>query len=158
MERNSFYSFSAVRDLRCRGFTLFEMLLAVAVLVLVIGIGAPVYLSFQKRNDVDVAAEITTAALRRSETLARGMSADSPWGVLATTSRIIVFSGGSFASRNQANDELFDIAPSITISGQSEMVFSKFTGLPQASGTLVLTSADGDARPINVNVKGTVGY
>lgn len=140
------------------GFTLYEMLLAVAVLTLIIGLGAPVYLGFQTRNDVDVAAQVTTAALRRAETLTKGLAQDSPWGVFATTSQIIVFSGSSFVLRNPVYDETTDIAPSLALSGQNETVFAKFTGLPNASGTLIITAINGDARSISINSKGTVSY
>ena len=86
------------------------------------------------------------------------MKNNSSWGVLATTSQVIVFSGASFASRNPTFDESFDISPSIKISGMSEEVFAKFTGIPSASGTLILTSSNGEARTVSVNSKGTISY
>ena len=47
------------------GFTLLEVLLSIAIITLIAGIGIPVYLSFQVRNDLDIAtAEIVQSARR----------------------------------------------------------------------------------------------
>ncbi|MDP1689186.1 MAG: prepilin-type N-terminal cleavage/methylation domain-containing protein [bacterium] len=140
------------------GFTLFEMLLAVAVIAIVGLIGAPVFQGFKTRNEVDIAAQTVVSALRRASVLSESMKNNSSWGVLATTSQVIVFSGTSYATRNPIYDESFDIMPSLVVSGLTEEVFAKFTGLPSASGTLIITSINNEVRTVSINSKGTVSY
>lgn len=140
------------------GFTLFEMLLVVTVLSLLLGIGIPIYLTFQSRNEVAIAAHTAVESLRRASLLAEGMEGDSSWGSLATTSRIIVFKGSGFSTRDPSFDEFFDISPSVSISGTAEFVFEKFTGMPLTAGITTFTSVNGETREVNVNTKGTISY
>jgi hypothetical protein len=47
---------------------------------------------------------------------------------------------------------------SIIVSGTQEFVFTKFTGMPQTTGTLTLTSSNNEARNITINAKRMVSY
>lgn len=140
------------------GFTLYEMLFAVAALAILAGMGAPVFFSFESRNEIAIAAYMAAETLRRASSLAEGMEQNSSWGVMATTSHLILFKGQSFVTRDMLLDEVHDISPSIIASGTTELVFQKFTGLPIATGTLVLYFSDDNVRAISVNEKGTISY
>jgi prepilin-type N-terminal cleavage/methylation domain-containing protein len=141
-----------------RGFSLVEILLSLALLALVAGIGAPLFVSFQNRNDLDVASVTLVHAMRRAQLLARAVSQDSDWGVSIGTSTITLFQGSSYAARVVASDEISSISPAITKSGILEYVFSKFTGYPQAIGTTTLMSVQNETRIITINAKGTISY
>lgn len=141
-----------------KGFTLLEMLLSVAAIAIIAGIGIPVYQSFQNRNDLDVAAETLAQTLRRAQILSQAVDGDTSWGLYAQSGSITLFKGASYASRESAFDEAFDVPTSITLTGVSEIVFTKFTGLPQATGTITLTSNIGETRNVTLNAKGTVSY
>ncbi|MDO8260622.1 MAG: prepilin-type N-terminal cleavage/methylation domain-containing protein, partial [Candidatus Magasanikbacteria bacterium] len=54
-----------------KGFTLIEMLLTLTVIALLAGLSAPIYMSFQGRNDLNVANSVVVSSLRRAQTLAR---------------------------------------------------------------------------------------
>jgi len=141
-----------------KGFTLLEMLLSVALITVISGIGVPIYQSFQTRNDLDIAEVAAVQTLRRAQVLSQAVDGDTNWGMLATTSSIILFKGASYAARDSGYDEIFEIPASITISGTQEYVFSKFTGEPQTTGTTILTSNSNEVRNIVVNSKGMVSY
>jgi prepilin-type N-terminal cleavage/methylation domain-containing protein len=140
------------------GFTLIELLLTVTLLALIGGIGVPVYNSFQTRNSLDLAASAYTSGIRRAQIQARGMAGDSAWGVRVDSGVITIFKGSTYASRDTTYDETFTIPTSISLNGQQEFVFEKFTGLPLAAGSLSLTSSDNDVKAITVNQKGMVEY
>lgn len=140
------------------GFTMIEMALSLAVITLIAGMSVPVYQSFQIRNDLDIATVSIVHSARRAEVLAGASDGDSNWGVKVEAGSIFVFKGSSFASRDSAYDEIFDLPASITPTGLLELVFTKFSGLPVSTGTTTLSSTAGEVRDIAINAKGTLTY
>lgn len=69
-----------------------------------------------------------------------------------------LFKGASYVARDVVYDEVFDVPTSITPSGVSEIVYTKFTGLPSVTGTVTLTSNTNETRSITINAKGTASY
>jgi prepilin-type N-terminal cleavage/methylation domain-containing protein len=141
-----------------RGFTLIEVLLAIVLISLLTAISIEAYYSLFYRNDLDVAKNQVAQALGRAASLSAASFRDSNWGVEISTNNVVIFKGITYAGRDQNYDEIYPIASSITPSGLSEVIFTKMTGLPQSTGTVTLTSANGDARNITINSKGTVSY
>src|SRR3978361_2399034 len=95
------------------GFTLVEVLLSVVIIAMLTGLSLPVYESFVRRNDLDLASQNLAMALRRAETYARASNYDNAWSVEVQTSNIILFQGTTFASRNTSYDETISIPGSI---------------------------------------------
>lgn len=140
------------------GFTLLEVLLSVAAIAIIAGISVPVFQSFQVRNDLDIATVEIAQSARRAQALSQAVDGDTSWGVKIQSRSLTVFKGASYAARDINFDEVFDTPTSITPSGLSEIVFVKFTGLPQTAGTITLTSDANETRNITINQKGMVGY
>lgn len=140
------------------GFTLLEIMLSVAMIGVIAGIGVPVYQSLQVRNDLDLAARYYSDALRRAQVLSQAVDGDTTWGVRAEPGLITIFKGSSFALRDVSFDERMQISPNIGISGNTEIVFSKLFGLPNVTGNTSLTSVDGSSKNININAKGGLSY
>ena len=135
-----------------------EVLLSVTAIAVIAGIGIPVYQSFQNRNNLDIAAVTFAQTLRRAETLAQSVDGDGSWGAIAQSGSITLFKGANYAGHDSNFDEFFEIPASVTLSGTQEYVFTKFTGLPQTTGSLTLTSANNETRTITINAKGMVSY
>ncbi|MFC1598315.1 Tfp pilus assembly protein FimT/FimU [Patescibacteria group bacterium] len=140
------------------GFTLLEMLLTIAMVALLAGLSVPVYQSFQVKNDIDVAVNITAQTMRRAQALSRAMDGDTTWGIYVQSGTITMFQGASYGGRDATYDEDFDIASIIAPSGLTEVVYDKLTGDPQSTGTLTLTSTASQTRTITINEKGTISY
>ncbi len=140
------------------GFTLIELLLSISVIMLIAGLSAPVYQSFQVRNDLDIATVTTAQSLRRAQMLSQAVDDDTSWGVKVQTGSVVLFKGANYAARDTAYDEIFDVPGSIAPSGVSEIVFTKFTGLPQTAGTIIYTSNANETRTITINVEGAISY
>lgn len=141
-----------------KGFALLELLLSIAVVAILSGLSVPVYQSFQVKNDLDVAVNTVAQGLRRAQVSSQSVDGDIGWGVNVGNSTIIVFKGSSFISRDSTFDEVFDLPSTITPSGLQEIVFNKFSGLPQSSGTITLFSSISETKTLTVNGKGMVEY
>lgn len=140
------------------GFTFIEIILVVALIGITAGISIPVYQSFQTRNDLEISGITIAQTLRRAQILSQAVDGDMSWGVNVEVGNIILFKGESFSLRDTKFDEVFSMPTSISVSGLEEIVFEKFTGEPQNTGTTTLTSINNEKRSININSKGTISY
>jgi len=146
------------RRLNNAGFTLIEVLLSIAIITLITGMGIPVYRTFQIRNDLDIATNTFTQSIRRAQILAQNMENDSQWGVYIEAGSIILFQGSSYATRDADYDEAFTTPDNMIITGNSEYIFEKLTGEPNTTGDTTLTSIDLETRTVTLNEKGTANY
>ncbi|MBI5356233.1 type II secretion system protein [Candidatus Collierbacteria bacterium] len=140
-----------------RGFTLLELLLSVAIISLLAGLSLPVYRTLLSKNDLDIAAVTIAQSVRRAQVLSQAVDGDINWGVKIQSGSIVVFKGASYAARDINFDETFDVPTTIGVSGATEIVFAKFTGLPQTTGTVSLSS-ETNSRSVTINEKGMVSY
>lgn len=141
-----------------KGFTMIEVLLSVATIIIIAGISVPIFQSFQVRNDLDVAAVEVVQTMRRAQVLSSAVDGDTTWGMYIELGSISLFQGSSYLSRDSSFDESFEVPISVTPSGTSEVVFQKFTGLPVSTGTITLTSSTNETRTITINSKGIIEY
>ena len=140
-----------------RGATLIEVLLSVALIAALALISAPLYQPLQTRNDLEIAVTTVGQTLRRAQILSEAVDDDISWGVKIQSPGLTLFKGVSFALRDANFDEIFEFSSAVTASGIDEVVFSKFSGLPQAVGTITLSTAT-ESRILDINEKGTVSY
>ncbi len=138
------------------GFTLIEVMLVVSLLVIIGGISAPFYQAFQVKNDLDVASGIISQTLRRAQVLSQSVDGDSSWGVHIASGSATLFRGATYASRDVSFDEIFEISTNIVPTGFQEIVYSKFYGYPQITGTLTLTSSNNETRALSINSRGLI--
>ncbi len=135
-----------------------EVLLTVAVMGLIAGMGTPIYQAFQNRNDLDIAATSLAQGMRRAQILSRAVDGDTSWGMHVATGTLTLFRGVSYASRTSTFDETTTIPSGIRIAGLTDIVFGAFTGEPQTTGTTTLTSETNETRTITINAKGMVSF
>ncbi len=83
---------------------------------------------------------------------------DALWGVKVSAGSITLFKGAAFTGRDTSYDEIFDLPSTISVSGAAmEIVFSKLTGTPSATGAVALTNF-ADTTTLTINSQGTVNY
>ncbi|MDQ5962390.1 MAG: hypothetical protein QG653_197 [Patescibacteria group bacterium] len=135
-----------------------EIALSISILTIIFAMTIPNYLSFMTRNDLDIATISFVQSTRRASVLSQTGSVDSVWGVYVATGSIIIYKGNDFANRDSSFDEVTDISPTIAVTGLTNIIFSKQTGLPQSTGTTTLVSVDNESRHVKINQKGMVDY
>ncbi len=140
------------------GFTLLEVLLSLALMSAIVGVSAPIYQSFQVKNDLDLAANAVAAGFRRAQILSLASDGDSSWGVHIAAGSITIFKGASYAGRDSAYDETTVVPGTITPTGLGDAVFARVTGASGAAGTVTLTASTGQVRTVALSAKGTVTY
>lgn len=141
------------------GFTLLEVLLSVGIITALAGLSLPVFMSFNNRNDLDLAAQVVADSLRRAEVYSRGVSGDSQWGVKVQPGAVVLFKGATYATRNTDYDETTSISGALTVGGSDETVFSKLGAAPSGASSIVLASSSiNETRTVTINAKGMVDY
>jgi len=96
-----------------RGFTLIELMISISIIAILTGLSAPVGLALKERNDLVVSKSTVVQALRHTQLLSQSSEEDVAWSV--------------------------QVGNKVVPSGLTEVVFAKFSGLPQTLGTITLT-------------------
>ncbi len=141
------------------GFTLIETLLVVAIIVVIFAFSAPYGLNFYQNQLVSETQINIIDALERSRHSAVLQKNDSKFGVafnqIEGSNSYVVFQGNSYAQRVGAEDDIYPVLSEIVFSGLGEVVFSKLTGLPSATGTITITYGD-VSKSVTINDSGLV--
>lgn len=144
-----------------QGFSLIELLLSVTIIGLLVGLSMPVYQTFQNRSDIDVTTQGIADALRRAQSYARSGNGDSVWSfsMQPASKAFFIYKGNNFATRDTAYDEPFNLlGGGVVTSGLSAVTFSKLSGAPSTTGSIVLTGNNNETRTITINAEGMVTY
>ncbi len=137
------------------GFTLIELLLVTSI-VLIIGTFSVIFFSrFLTQNAIANTQDRFVGQLRKAQVYAMMGRQNGNWGVRFGSNTITLFQGNSYALRNAAFDEKFSENATISISGFSEIVFTKVTGLPSTTGTYTIIGND-SSKQVTVNSQGIV--
>lgn len=140
-----------------KGFTLFELLVVIAVLGIMF-VSVPIAISpFQESRHAEIAVGATAQALRRAQMLSTAVSSDSTWGASIQAGSVVVFQGSSYATRNATFDETFEIPQDVTVTGTTQFVFQKLSGEPGTAGVVTLETPH-RSKAITVNTYGAILY
>ncbi len=142
---------------RIPGFTAIELMLSVAILAAIAGFAVAGFFGFQARNDLNMTTDLVVQNLRQAQIYARTSREGGAWGVALDADEMTLFQGDSYASRNSAFDEVYPLPVMLTVSGLSEVVFSRVYGIPYPTGTIDLVSeVNGEQHRVVVNDRGMV--
>lgn len=136
-----------------------ELLLTVAIFTILMLSSAVFYSRFINQNAATTTVDQLTGELRKAQLYAmigrNFTGSNGGWGVNITSNKMTLYQGTSFASRNSALDESFDINSTITVSGAQDINFAHFTGLPNTSTEISLTG-NNTTKTVSINSQGVV--
>jgi type II secretory pathway pseudopilin PulG len=136
-------------------FTLVEIMLVSSLLVILMVLTLPIALNYYRRQIANEAFSSLASDLRQQRNQAAAGKMDSKWGLYQQGNSYTLFTGNSFASRNTALDTVITLDSGLSLSGASEIVFSKGTGTTTA--TSLVLAADNENYTIYVDNTGKIG-
>ncbi|MDD5110526.1 MAG: prepilin-type N-terminal cleavage/methylation domain-containing protein [Patescibacteria group bacterium] len=150
-----------------RGFTLVELLVVMAVLVALAVLIVPLYANLQTERQAATAAEGVVSTLREAQARAMAGDGDRTWGVYffddpaGHGDQFVLFRGENYAGRDASYDLVTALDDSLAFSavslgGGNEVVFGKVRGTTANTGSVTLTSTQGESVTVAVNSAGTV--
>lgn len=127
-----------------KGYSMVEMLLVVAIVAMIFSFSIPFGLRFYRTQIIIAARNDITSNLLKAKQRAVLQKNDSNFGVKIDSSvhNFVLFQGDSFDDRMTDLDEMYDLPANINVSGLTEIVFSKLTGIPNVTGTTTISYFD----------------
>lgn len=139
-------------------FTLIEILLSTALIAVIAAFSSPILFGFLANDYLYDSENLLIMSLKRAQLMSQGNLLDSNFGVKFQTASITIFKGDSYATRDTSYDEIYEIPSTITVSGLTEILFSKFSGYPSSTGNIIITANTGDSKTVTINSKGGLDY
>ncbi len=138
------------------GFTLIEILIALTIVALTVGVGLPVSLSSYRISIFREDLRLVTRLLGEARTQAMQYQEATSHGVKIEPSQVISFTGPHYTARLISN-RLFPIDLKLEDKDDAEIVFQPLTG--SLSQSLSLTFTNGTtSKTININAEGVIDY
>jgi prepilin-type N-terminal cleavage/methylation domain-containing protein len=147
------------------GFTFIEVIIVLA-LVVVIGRYA-LLVSFDTYRDssyhTDRSSLIGILQHARAESInsiceGNECTGGVPHGVSIQADRYVLFQGASYASRDSNVDSIFEVNPTISHSGLSEILFASVSGNVAHAGDVTLTDLTGHTSTITIGSEGQISW
>lgn len=138
-----------------KAFTLLEVLIIVVIISILISLTLPLGLDFYRSQQLETHTQGIVQTLRRAQLKAMSSEADSNFGVYLTSENYTLFQGDSYNTRYSQYDEVFYLPAILTLTGLSQIVFSKLEGELNIAGDIILKS-NSETRTININEMGRI--
>lgn len=137
------------------GFTLIELLTVIS-LTLIIGLFTfPISLSYYQRNVLNEVTNEIKNTVQLAHTQSVFQKNDSAHGVKILADSFILFEGDTYAVRDPNKDRIFFIPNSVAVSGLDEVIFSQYTGIPNATGTITAI-LNSETSAVTIEISGLV--
>ena len=145
-----------------KGFTLIELMIVVALIIMFSALTLPMSFSFFQEATLKDQVRNLENSLRKAQAMAITGREDSSAGVKITQSECIIFEGESYEKRREEADITIPFPVALSVSGADEIVFQKSTGLlafppvpPEEEVSIIVTFGD-SSKEITINSQGKI--
>jgi len=123
-----------------RGFSLLELVFVVTIVAMVFVFSTPFTMNFYRTQLISDVQSNLIDALQRARHNAVLQKNDSNFGVHIVAGSYTLFQTPdlTYASHVSNQDEIFPVVNSISFGGPTDIIFSKLTGIPSATGTIAI--------------------
>lgn len=140
-----------------RGFTTMEILLVLAIVTILAGLGLFLDVNILRSNIFGSDVNGIVDSIRRSRSEALNNVNNSAHGVKILTGSYVLFEGPNYASRIVSKDQVIPVKAGMVFSGLDEAVFVQLSGESTASGSIIVTEGL-KTSVITINYDGGVNW
>ncbi len=127
------------------GFSLIEMLVVFAIMAVIATFAIIAFKDYARFQQYDASVATVNSTFIDVRVRARSAEIDQAHGVKIFTSSLVVFRGSTYSAGALTNETVsfkgVNISRSLT-GGTDQIVFSKLTGLPSATGTITIVGTE----------------
>jgi len=129
-----------------KGFTLIEVLVAIAILAALVSAIFGAFLSFNRNQALQKDASKVVATLEEARQLTIFSKESSQYGVHFGTDEVVLFKGSTYSSSDPENTStklhsLVSVSATSLNGGGDEVIFQRLTGETSQDGTVTLVSS-----------------
>ena len=124
-----------------RGFSLIELILVLALFTTISVFMFPMSVSLYNKQILTQTQGSLLSSLRSAYHQSITQKNNVPHGVKLLESQYVLFERQTYATREVASDIVVDFIGNTTFTGIGEIVFTEYTGVPSATGTISLSHA-----------------
>lgn len=146
-----------------KGFTIAEIIVAVAIMTLVTSVGVVTFVSSKNSANLNYYTDRIISSLEQARSNSASGKGGSSYGIKFATSTLTytLFTGSTYSS-SDVNNVVTQIGTGYTLStnltaSSTTIVFSRLTGAPNATGTVtLLQQATSKSKVITVGSQGNI--
>jgi len=158
-----------IRNSYGKGFTLIEVIIVVAILVVLMSVSVASWVLIQQKSNIDSASDEFAGVVKLAQNETVNSKQDAEFGVYVDAQsaphKYILFRGASYAARQASFDRTY-ILPKIVeffavnLGGGNEVVFKKVTGATDQPGSVSLRlKADASQnKTVYMSNNGVIGF
>lgn len=138
-----------------KGFSLLEVVIAMAIFLLLLGATLAVLASFRSRGEIDRASSGTVSLLRLARERTVAGQNNIQWGVHVRSGALDLFSGAAFTSAVETFTFPRGVTATAALSGGGfDVVFKRIDGTTATNGTITLATSLGETRTVTIFLSG----
>lgn len=143
-----------------KGFSLMEMLIVIAIMIIILAIVIYSFNTAKSKKQLEVTIDAIDSRLEEAKANALAGKNGKNFGIQFNTTTYVYFSGNSYNPADTTNSTTtilsnLQITKSIA-GGGSSIIFSRLTGMPQATGTIIVTDINNNSNTMSITI-GTLG-
>ena len=143
-----------------RGFTLIEITLVIALIIIIFGFGLTVSFDSYRKDYLKAERDTLISVLQKARNESINNLNNTPHGFYFDGTDYILFEGSSYTDplRDTSKDLKIVKNPSITIGGLTEVVFEQLDGNANPVGDITLNDGINPVISININQEGRINW
>ncbi len=146
--------------MKTRAFTLIEVTIIIAIMVIVASIIIGVFATLNSTQTLQGSAEEIRSVIERAQSLTLSSKGDTSYGVHFDTNQVVLYQGSTYSS-SDSNNVVTPLNSKVTISsiiltgGGSEVLFDRLTGATSNTGTTTVSQVSDSTKKVQIVIAAT---